>query len=136
MLPSFRSEPIRLFLVLDVLLDHLFVQPYGAHIVPTCPKSSILSGSPPPFRMSIIQHQGTFPFQIPHDSRHRFFRRYSHAQVDVILADRPFHYLNLLHLQQLPQDPFQLLATFPVQHLPPILRDPHDVVGAIPARVC
>ena len=104
------------------------------YIVPSAPKfsASILIFCRTP---SLVYHQATFPFQVPHKSRHTQLWRYHQQQMHMIHCHFPFQYFYLFPSAQFFNDFHNLLATAFVEYFSPIFWRKHYVVLAIPCAV-
>jgi hypothetical protein len=105
-IPFFGADPIHHFVVLflfpHIFRDGRFIQPHGADILPPCPEVSIAI-LVFQVRMVVEDHQGTFPFQVPHETRHTHQRWNGHQQMHVVHHRFPFDDLHALPLAQVLQ---------------------------------
>ena len=122
------------FLVLDVVLDGLLVQAYGANVIPLGPE---MPGPVVVFKVRVLveYHEARLAFQIPHEARDGELRGYAYKHVYVIghgmRLDDVDPFVHAASPDVLPD----VGAQFRVNRLPPVLGREHDMVFAIPFRV-
>src|SRR5262249_49676207 len=118
----------------DVLTDHAFVSPDGRHEVPSGPEML-------PYEVPLPLHERprdvdrALALAVPDDVRDRVLRRDRDHHVHVVGHEVPLLDPAFLLLRKRPEDLAQMATQLAVEHLPPALRDEHDVVLALPFRM-
>ena len=83
-------------------------------------------------RKTLEYHQGTLPFQIPHDLRHTILGRNLDAHMNMVHTRICFHYLYSFVFTQFSQNFSYRSAILSVYHLTPEFRYENDVILAVP----
>ena len=125
---------ILLQLLSDVLLNALFVFTYRIHEIPSCPEMPI-SVLVLQIRMSVENHQATFPFQIPHHIRDAILGRKTYQHVDVVGTRLCFDNLNPFLFTQLPEYLSYILFNLAVHYHSAVLWRKHHMILTSPRCV-
>ncbi len=121
-------------LILDVSLDHLFVDPHRSHEVSSAPKA-FLYKKHFPFAKFMMYSYGTFAFQKAHRVGYAIFRRDGEYHVNVIrqcVASHNLYPFLFCKLSEYPSDSFSYRS---VEHMLPVFRHDDDMVCAVPHNV-
>ncbi len=124
---------LQFFLLTDVLSYSLLVQAHRTHAVPLRPE--VQPCHPPLTQQFSVDADRTLPFQETDRVRDAVLRRDAQTQVDVVRLVISLDQLYSSLLTQLSQDSPHAPAQPSIQHLPPILRDDHNVVLAFPSHM-
>ena len=83
-------------------------------------------------RKTLEYHQGTLPFQIPHDLRHAILGRNLDAHMNMVHTRICFHYLYSFVFTQFSQNSADRSAIPSVYQLASEFRNENDVILAVP----
>ena len=87
-------------------------------------------------RMAVKDHQGTLPFQIPHETRYTHLRRDRHQHMHVVDLGIPLDDFHPFPFAQILQYHHDTLFVLVVDHFPTLLGREHNMVLTHPFCVC
>ena len=123
------------FLILDVFLPH-FIRDVPARCHPVAPAPQGLTPVARAQGRKLREHpMRAFPLQILHRLRYRHMRRYPDEHMHMIPVDRPSVDRHLQTARYLPQQLPRSLPHISHQHRIAVLRNPYQVIFAVPDRM-
>ena len=123
-----------LLLVLDVLLDHRFIQPHGAYALAARPKRSSIQASTHLSEVT-VDPNGTLSFQESHRVRNAVLRWNTQQQMNVVQRCIALHQFDVLLPAKVAENLPDLCTKTSKELAPPVFWNNHNVVFAVPLHM-
>jgi hypothetical protein len=123
-----------LFLIPDILADHLLIEPNGADTVAPCPEMETGEISLTTQQFSVDANR-RLALEKANRIGHTELRRNAQTQMDMIRHRMAFHQLDTMLLTQLAQYHPDTAAKLTIQHAAPVLGHEHYVRLAVPSHM-